>query len=66
MRLPAIKVTFKSEPILGEISSEEIKASFKGARPIKLPFVKLNRMRLNDKNLAKNMWFNCDSLSFTP
>ena len=67
MHLPAIRVIFKSEPTLGELTGEEIRAGFKGGLPVaKLPFVKLNRMKINEKNLAKNMWFNYETLSFTP
>lgn len=67
LKLPSIKVFFKSEPSLdSEFDSNP--ASLRFPKPVKLPFVKLNKLKLSDerKKSARNMWFHYDSLSFTP
>ena len=66
MRLPAIQVIFKSEPVLDDSLSDDLNLKYKN--PVKLPFVKLNKMKLSEqrKKSAKNMWFHYNSQSFTP
>jgi len=66
MELPAITIIFKSEPAK-EISFDNFKSNLRGS-PVKLPLVRLNQMKISEarKKSAKNMWFNLDSLSFTP